>query len=291
MDAMIEQAMWAVGMPAAICAGLLALALFVPAFRRHAILADAACALCLPLAAFITFIVEKGLPTLPPEQKWLILPWTFLAGGMLGAGVSGAFGTRSPSVASLLAAAIAGGLAGWLLVLPDLDGLDARITLGLQVGVGVLVMAAIMRQARPVLTCTLIWGAGAALSLTLLASSNITLSLAAGAISATAAAAAMLLSIGAKSAPQGRLGVGAATGLACALVMLVVIGVRYDNSWDGIPQWRWWMCIAGPCVMLIVPFATTKGRVAAVLVGGLLPAAVTAWLAIEMVQDAMDVGF
>ena len=288
---MIEQALWAVALPVGCMAGVIALVVLLPPLRVKAGIADGVLALCLPGAAIGTFIVEKGLPTLPPEQKWLILPWILLAGGLLGLVLTSIGGRKYPGLMALIGAAVAGTCTGLWLVLPDLDSIDARITLGLQLGLAVLVVAGVMRQGRPVLTCIALWAAGAALSVTLLSSANITLALAAGAVSATSATAGLLLAIGAKKAPHARLGVGAALGVTCVLVMLMLVGQIYDNSSDGIAGWRWWLTIVGPGVLLLVPFATTKGRLAVAFAGVLTPAVVTGWLAASELMALDPTGY
>jgi len=288
---MQEQALWAVGLPGGCMAIVLAIALLLGPLRRKAGIADAALALCIPGAAFITFLVEKGLPSLPPEQKWLILPWTFLIAGVLGLVATAIGGRKCPGAMAVLGAAAVGGAGGLWLALPGIDTVDARISIALELGIAVLVLAAVMRQGRPVLTCVALWGAATALSLTLASSANITLAMAAGAIAVTVAVAGVLLSIAPSSAPKQRLGVGAAIACATTLMMLLIVGRIYDNSLDGIATWRWLLVIGGPAVLLLVPFATTLGRKSVALVGVLLPAAVAAWPAVVELMAMEPTGY
>jgi hypothetical protein len=269
---------------------VLAIALLLGPLRRKAGIADAALALCIPGAAFITFLVEKGLPSLPPEQKWLILPWTFVLAGVLGLVATAISGRRHPGAMAVLGAAVVGCAGGLWLALPGIDTVDARISLALELGIAVLVLAAVMRQGRPVLTCVALWGAATALSLTLASSANITLAMAAGAIAVTVAVAGVLLSIAPGSAPKQRLGVGAAIACATTLVMLMIVGRIYDIP-DGIASWRWCLAICGPAVLLLVPFATTLGRKSIAFIGVLLPAAAAAWPAVRELMDMNPAGF
>jgi hypothetical protein len=165
--------------------------------------------------------------------------------------------------------------------------MDTRVTLGLQLGLGVLLLGAVARSGRPV-TCMIgAWACAALLSLTLLISANITLGLAAGAVSATAAVGAVGLSLFRGSAPAGRVGVGTAVSLAVTLVMLLVVGQAYDYSLDGIAPWRWWLCLLPLAILVLVPGGKRKAlAIAAVLV----PAAIAIAVAWPQLQDLIATG-
>ena len=82
---------------------LVALAVLVPPLRRRGAFTDGVFALCLPGAVLLTIVLEKGM-ALPPPQKWLILPWALLAGGVLGLIVSALCPRRGSGFVGLLAA-------------------------------------------------------------------------------------------------------------------------------------------------------------------------------------------
>ena len=284
---MLETTLQAVGIPTAIAAIVLLSALLVGPLRRRPGLADAALAVCLPCSAFITFMFEKGLPTLPPEQKWLIVPWVLLCAAALGVAARALAPRGNGSMQCLLAAAAAGGLGGWPLVLPGLDSLDASVTLGLQLGLGVLLLGAVARSGRPV-TCMIgAWACAALLSLTLLISANITMGLAAGAVSATAAVGAVGLSLFRGSAPAGRVGVGTAASLAVTLVIFLVVGQAYDYSMDGIAAWRWWLCLMPLALLVLLPGGK---RSSLALTAVLVPTVVALAVAWPQLQDLMATG-
>ncbi len=252
---MVDTVLYAVGLPAAVMGTVLALAILLPPLRRRAVLTDCSLALCLPGAALLSFVLEKGmiLPGGEGWQKWFITAWVLLGAIVLGLAAAGMGRGRQYGPTAVLAAGVAGAAVALWLVLPGLDEAGARVTMGLKFALPVLVFAAAAALRRDVVFHIGVWATAAGLSMTLLVSANITLALTAGALAACAAVAAVVLSIFPSSAPSKRVGLGGAVGVSIAIVMLVVVGQIYDI--EGVAQWRWWLPLAGVPALLLLPKA------------------------------------
>jgi hypothetical protein len=249
----VETVVYAVGLPTAIMGTVLVLTILLAPLRRRAVLADCALAVCLPGAALLSFVLEKGLivPGGDGWQKWFITAWVLLGAmalGLIGASLGRG---RKRGLMTVVLAGAAGAAAALWIVLPGLDNEGLRVTMGLKFTLPVLAFAAASMLRRDVVFHIGVWATAAAVSMTLMASANITLALTAGALAACAAVAAIALSIFPSAAPSNRVGLGAAVGVSITLVIMVLVGQIYDI--EGVAPWRWWLPLAGVPALLLLP--------------------------------------
>ena len=209
---MVDTVLYAVGLPTAVMGTVLVLAILLPPLRRRAVLADCCLAICLPGAALLSFVLEKGmiLPGSEGWQKWFITAWALLCAALcLGLAATGMGRGRQYGPTAVLAAGVAGaGVALWL-VLPGLDEAGARVTMGLKFALPVLAFAAAAVLRRDIVFHIGVWATAAALSMTMLVFGQYHTGVdRRGASQHVAAVAAVVLSVFPSSAPSKRVGLG-----------------------------------------------------------------------------------
>ncbi|MDP7028875.1 MAG: hypothetical protein QF733_01480 [Phycisphaerales bacterium] len=226
--------MWSVALPA-IGAGVLLALVWWAAGDGCTWVPRVVVPLVLAGAAAGSFIASIGLPEWPLAQKWHGLVWVF--GAIAAAGMLDGALRAGDWAARLVVACVAGGAAAWLLHLPD----TPPLAVGMAVGGLTYVGGMLDSSGRGVPILAGIWAGGAALSLLILVAASMTVSLIAGAVSATAALV-VLVGILLRGRAVWRSGGGGAAG-GGLLAALALTGWSYD--YDIVPLWAWWAGVAG----------------------------------------------
>ena len=115
----ISQLILTIGLPALIGAMFIVPAWVLPRFRYTAGIAGSALGVALGLALVVSFMLEAGVPSLPPAQKWHMLP--VLACGVTLLCPIIAMVDGSGELGRWLIAIGSGGIIGWLAVFPGSD--------------------------------------------------------------------------------------------------------------------------------------------------------------------------
>lgn len=176
------QIMWTVGFPALIGAVIIVPAWLLPRIRGLSGLTGSALGVALGMALVIAFMTEAGIPSLPPSQKWHMLP--ILACGIVILCPVVALVDECGELGRWLISIASGAIIGWLAVFPGL-GLVGQILLGFWVGISFMVISWVSHRRRGVtvtLSITLVFSA---LSILCMEAHFITLTIIAGALAAT----------------------------------------------------------------------------------------------------------
>ena len=178
----IGQILLTIGVPALIGALFIVPAWVLPRFRYTAGIAGSALGVALGLALVVAFMVESGIPSLPPAQKWHMLP--VLACGITMLCPVIAMVDGSGEVGRWLIAIGAGGIIGWLAVFPGMD-LLLQVLLGVWVGLSFISLSWVSHRRRG-LTVNLAYAiVFTGVSILCMEAKFITLTLIAGALAAT----------------------------------------------------------------------------------------------------------
>jgi len=239
---MIVQVLTGIGLPAALAAVVLLIGWRPWPRTRQPEDAGWATALAFGGAFLAAFIVQQGMPSIPPHERW---EWIALI--MAGATVLGIIDgmLRRQPVRTFTLAAIAGAAVGYALRLPDLDLVEARASLGVAILGLVLVLDPLAaRRPGPRLPIALV------IVMTTLATAAQAaafgkLAFIAGAMAAAAGVHAVVAILN----PKLSLAPGGALVVAIALVLLSATGHAYD--YGDLP---WWMFVV-PAASLVLMWA------------------------------------
>ena len=193
------QILFTIGLPMLVGAILIVPAWLLPRIRVLSGIAGSALGVALGMATVVAFMAEAGVPSLPPGQKWHMLP--ILACGIVILCPVVAMVDGSGEVGRWLISIASGGIIGWLAVFPGLD-LLGQILLGVWVGISFMVISWVSHRRRGVtvtLSITLVF---AALSILCMQAHFITLTLIAGALSATSGIAFVTAFISERWGPE-----------------------------------------------------------------------------------------
>lgn len=258
-----EQILFAVGFPALVGGILIVPAWLVPRIRILSGVTGSALGVGLGMALVVAFMAEAGIPTLPPAQKWHMLP--ILACGIVILCPVVAIVDGSGELGRWLIGIASGGIIGWLAVFPGLD-LLGQILLGVWVGISFMVISWVSHKRRGVtvtLSSTLVF---AALSILCMQAHFITLTLIAGALSATSGIgfvtafisevwgpkvsyASPVFPVDESELPSRSLAIGwgGAFALASIIPLVAFCGWAYNV---GDVSWLHWGLVAGAPLML-----------------------------------------
>lgn len=257
------QIFFTVGFPALVGAILIIPAWLLPRIRVLSGVTGSALGVALGMALVVAFMTESGIPSLPPAQKWHMLP--IIACGIVILCPMVAIGDGSGEVGRWLVSIASGGIIGWLAVFPGLD-LAGQILLGVWVGVSFMVLSWVSHRRRGVtvtLSITLVF---TALSILCMQAHFITLTLIAAALAATSGigfATAFIserwgpeISAGSSTIPGDEsqlptrslaIGWGGAFAVASIIPLVAFCGWAYNT---GDVNWIHWGLIAGAPLML-----------------------------------------
>ena len=171
------QILFTIGLPMLVGAILIVPAWLLPRIRVLSGIAGSALGVALGMALVVAFMAEAGVPSLPPGQKWHMLP--ILACGIVILCPVVAMVDGSGEVGRWLISIASGGIIGWLAVFPGLD-LLGQILLGVWVGISFMVISWVSHRRRGVTVALSITLVFAALSILCMQAHFITLTLIAG---------------------------------------------------------------------------------------------------------------
>ncbi|MBG84985.1 MAG: hypothetical protein CMJ40_10645 [Phycisphaerae bacterium] len=257
------QILFAIGLPAMVGAILIVPAWLVPRIRRLSGLTGSALGVALGMALVVAFMAEAGIPSLPPDQKWHMLP--ILTCGIVILCPVVAIVDGSGEMGRWLISIASGGIIGWFAVFPGLD-LLGQILLGVWVGISFMVISWVSHRRRGVtvtLSITLVF---AALSILCMQAHFITLTLIAGALSATSGIGFVTAFISERWGPEVpvgspvfpedeselpsrslAIGWGGAFAVASIIPLVAFCGWAYNV---GDVTWLHWGLVAGAPLML-----------------------------------------
>ena len=257
------QILFTIGLPMLVGAILIVPAWLLPRIRVLSGIAGSALGVALGMALVVAFMAEAGVPSLPPGQKWHMLP--ILACGIVILCPVVAMVDGSGEVGRWLISIASGGIIGWLAVFPGLD-LLGQILLGVWVGISFMVISWVSHRRRGVtvtLSITLVF---AALSILCMQAHFITLTLIAGALSATSGIAFVTAFISERWGPEVpvdssavsdddstlptrslAIGWGGAFAVASLVPLVAFCGWAYNV---GDVNWVHWGLVAGAPLML-----------------------------------------
>ncbi|MCP3905322.1 MAG: hypothetical protein GY715_16975 [Planctomycetes bacterium] len=215
-------------------------------------------------AFLVAFVAEVGTLEFPPAERWQwIAPLVALAVavGLALALLVEALPERAAPWLRLVAAIVLGVGAGWMLNLPRLDGVGARVGLGAAIAVAVVVLDLVATRHQGVLIPLVMAACLTAVSVIVLQSNNMiaTIAGACGAATGSATLVALLRR-------DVSLAAGAAPVLATILVAVAACGYAYDYA--DIPLATFALPTAALLACLACdarPFAPLRGLTGAML--------------------------
>ena len=140
-----EQLLLPLGLPTLISVLIIVPAWILPRFRTVAGIPGSALGVALGLSLVVCFMVEVGLPSVPPLFKWHML--VIIAGGVTVLCPVMGLLDGSGGIGRWLIAIAAGAISGWLAVFPGMD-LEHRLLLGIWVGGSFLSLSYVSHHAR-----------------------------------------------------------------------------------------------------------------------------------------------
>jgi hypothetical protein len=155
----VGQFFFTIGLPTLIGAILIVPAWLVPRIRDLGGVAGSALGVALGMALVIAFMTEAGVPSLPPAQKWHMLP--LIACGIVILCPVIAVMEGSGELGRWLISIASGGVIGWLAAFPQIDILG-RALLGAWVGISFMVLSWVSHRRRGItvtLTLTIVFAA------------------------------------------------------------------------------------------------------------------------------------
>ncbi|MCH2152499.1 MAG: hypothetical protein MK089_04085 [Phycisphaerales bacterium] len=247
----IGQILLTIGLPALIGALFIIPAWVLPKFRYTAGIAGSALGVALGLALVVSFMAEAGVPSLPPAQKWHMLP--VLACGITLLCPVIAMVDGSGEIGRWLIAIGSGGIIAWLAIFPGMD-LLLQILLGVWIALSFISLSWVSHRRRG-LTVNLAYTiAFTGISILCMEAKFITLTLIAGALSATSgvAFASALVAIIWTRDKEGKrraiaIGWGGAFSLAALLPLMAFCGWAY-NVGDVEPV-HWLLVCSAPILL------------------------------------------
>lgn len=210
-------------------------------------------------AVAVSFIASVGLPAWPPPQKWHGLVWFATALAFLGLVDTAVH--HGQWAARMFLAGFVGLAASWLLKLPDMS----QLTVGCVIGLGAFLTG--MADARGGRGLTMLgwgWASAAAISMLTLVTGAISVSLMAGALSATAACV-LVLAIIFRSRSVGEIGGG---GLVMGGLLTALALTSYSYDYDTVPTWAWGLSLGSivtVCLFEVGAFARWQGLSASIV--------------------------
>ncbi len=248
----IGQLLLTIGLPTLVGAILIVPAWLVPRIREISGLAGSALGVALGMALVVAFMCEAGVPSLPPEQKWHMLP--IIACGIVILCPVVAIMDGSGELGRWLISIASGAIIGWLAVFPQMD-LLGRILLGVWVGLSFMVLSWVSHRRRGItvtLSLTIVF---TAMSLLCFESHFITLTLINGALAATAGvgfASALIAEVWTRDEEGKRRSIAIGWGGAFAAASLVPLACFCGWAYTiGDVMWIHWGLVGAAPVMLL----------------------------------------
>lgn len=232
---MVESILWSVGIPAAAGGLLLAMCWWVLGLGRWPRMNRALVVIAVGGAAGGSFVASVGWPDWPPAQKWHgVFPMVAV---LVAAGLIEAMLPRPEWACRVVLALVAGLASVWLLPLPD----QAPVTVALVIASGALLVAMLDRVRGALAVPFGGWAAAMAVSAMALVAGSMTLSLMAGAVSASCGLVLVLGWLGRARVAGGVCG----GGLALGGVLGVITVTAWAYDFDVVPGWAWGVCGGG----------------------------------------------
>ncbi|MEE2908073.1 MAG: hypothetical protein VX527_09620 [Planctomycetota bacterium] len=247
------QILLTIGLPTFIGAILIVPAWLVPRIRDISGLAGSALGVALGMALVVAFMAEAGVPSLPPAQKWHMLPIiacgiVILCPVVVLMDGSGEFGRWLISVAT-------GAVIGWLAVFPQMD-IFGRVLLGIWVGVSFMVMSLVSHRRRGItvtLSLTIVF---TALAILCWQAHQITLTLINVALAATSGigfVSALVAEVWTRDEEGNRRSIAIGWGGAFAAASLVPLTCFCGWAYTmGDVRWIHWALVGAAPTMLII---------------------------------------
>ena len=139
------QLLLTIGLPTFVGAILIVPAWLVPRIRDLGGVAGSALGVALGMTLVVAFMSEAGVPSLPPAQKWHMLP--IIACGIVILCPVVALMDGSGELGRWLISTATGAVIGWLAVFPQM-GIEGRVLLAIWVGVSFMVMSWVSHRRR-----------------------------------------------------------------------------------------------------------------------------------------------
>ncbi|MCH2132878.1 MAG: hypothetical protein MK116_03915 [Phycisphaerales bacterium] len=241
-----------VGLPTLVGAILIVPAWVIPRIRKTAGIAGSALGVALGLGVAIAFMTVADIPSLPPTQKWHMLP--IIACGVTVLCPVVAMVDGSGELGRWLIGIASGAIIGWLAVFPNMD-LFMRILLGVYVAMTFMVLSWGSHRRRGLtlnLAFTIVF---TGLTLLCMKAHFITLTLIAAALSSISFVAflsALVAAIWTRDEDGKKrfikIGWGGAFAIAALIPMVTFCGWAYNT---GDVQWVHWLLVAVAPVMLL----------------------------------------